>query len=229
MLTHMLSGRTSVALGAVAALVLIGAPAARAQGSGMGLELHANENVSASTMGLPHFPTSHPYKGESKDSAADVGFTFGNVHFRVITSRYETNASADQVVEFYRKALARYGEVLECEHGQAVGPVKQTKEGLTCDDSHGKHSHVNADYDSTSAAAQRDPGALPRHGHRGSGVERHAFRARLSRDAEGRRLALSDARVTYGWIHFAEPGYILEHRHGRGSIGLHDMVVSLVS
>ena len=146
--THMLSGRTSVALSAVVALVYFGAPAIRAQGSGVGLELHANENVSASSMGLPHFPTSHAYKGESKDSAADVGFTFGNVHFRVITSKYETNASADQVLDFYRKALARYGDVIECEHGQAVGALKSTKEGLTCDDSRGKHSHFNADYDS---------------------------------------------------------------------------------
>ena len=145
---HMLSGRTSVALSAVVALALLGAPAARAQGSGMGLELHANENVSASSIGLPHFPTSHPYKGESKDSAADVGFTFGKVHFRVMTSRYETNASEDQVIDFYRKALARYGDVLECEHGQPVGDLKKTKDGLTCGDSHGPHSHLNADYDS---------------------------------------------------------------------------------
>ena len=148
MLTHMLSGRTSVAFGAVVALALIGARSARAQGSGMSLELHANENVSASSIGLPHFPTSHPYKGESKDSAADVGFTFGSVHFRVMTSRYETNASADQVVDFYRKALARYGDVIECEHGQPVGEPKATKEGLTCGDAHGPHSHLNADYDS---------------------------------------------------------------------------------
>jgi hypothetical protein len=148
MLTHMLSGRISVALSAAIAFVLIGAPVAGAQGSGMGIELHANENVSASSMGLPHFPTSHPYKGESKDSAADVGFTFGSIHFRVITTRYETNASADQVLDFYRKALASYGEVLECEHGQPVGALKATKEGLTCNDSHGQHSHFNADYDS---------------------------------------------------------------------------------
>jgi hypothetical protein len=146
--THMLSGRTSVALSAVVALVLVGAPAARAQNNGMSLELHANENVSASALGLPHFPTSHPYKGESKDSAADVGFTLGSVHFRVMTSQYETNASADQVIDFYREPLARYGEVLECEHGQPVGERKSTKEGLTCSDKHGPHSHAKADYDS---------------------------------------------------------------------------------
>jgi len=90
-----LTGRTSAALGAFLGLALISTPALRAQGSGMNIELHANELVSASSIGLPHFPTSHPYHGESKDSAADVGFTMGSLHFRVMTSRYETSASED--------------------------------------------------------------------------------------------------------------------------------------
>lgn len=148
MSTRILAVRSSLALAALGIFALFDATAVRAQDKGMSLELHANENASASSLGLPHFPTSHPYKGESKDSAADVGFTFGKVHFRVITSRYETNASADQVMDFYRKALARYGDVLECEHGRPVGALKATKDGLTCEDSHGSHSHVNADYDS---------------------------------------------------------------------------------
>lgn len=148
MSTRILTVRSSLAFAAISVFALFGATAVRAQNTNMSLELHANENVSASSLGLPHFPTSHPYKGESKDSAADVGFTFGSVHFRVMTSRYETNASEDQVIDFYRHALARYGEVLECEHGQPVGALKATNEGLTCSDSHGQHSHLNADYDS---------------------------------------------------------------------------------
>jgi len=145
MITRIPTVRLSVALVVVA---LWGAPAVRAQNNGMSLELHTNENVSASSLGLPHFPTSHSYKGESKDSAADVGFTFGSFHFRVMTSKYETNASADQVIDFYRKPLARFGEVLECEHGKPVGERKSTKEGLTCSDTQGPHAHAKADYDS---------------------------------------------------------------------------------
>lgn len=140
--------RVAVALAALAALALGDVPAARAQNNGVSLELHANENVSAGTIGLPHFPTSHPYKNSSSDSAADVGFTFGRVHFRVMASKYTTNASADQVLDFYRTPLARYGEVLECEHGQPVGALTTTKDGLTCADAHGHHSHVHADVDS---------------------------------------------------------------------------------
>jgi len=146
MITRISTVRLSVALVVVA---LWGAPAVRAQNNGVHLEMHANENVSASAIGLPHFPTSHSYKGESKDSAADVGFTLGDVHFRVMTSQYETNASMDQVIDFYRQPLARYGEVLECEHGKPIGDRKSTKEGLTCADSRGPHSHVKANDDSS--------------------------------------------------------------------------------
>lgn len=147
MSTRMPNVRPAVALAALFALALCAVPVARAQGSGLSLELHANENVSASSIGLPHFPTSHPYQSASKDSAADLGFTFGSVHFRVMASRYTTNASPEQVLDFYRKPLERYGEVLECEHGQPVGSRKSTRDGLTCSDSHGHHSHVNADTD----------------------------------------------------------------------------------
>ncbi|MDQ2768099.1 MAG: hypothetical protein M3Y30_13195 [Gemmatimonadota bacterium] len=148
MSTRLLPLRSSLRLSALGALTLCAATGLRAQGNGVSLELHVNENVSASSIGLPHFPTSHPYKGESKDSAADVGFTFGSVHFRVMASRYQTNASAEQVMDFYRKPLARFGEVLECEHGQPVGERKATKEGLTCSDSHSPHSHAKTDFDS---------------------------------------------------------------------------------
>jgi hypothetical protein len=151
MLTRISIVRHSAALTALVALVALApcaAPAAGAQSGGMSLELHANENVSATSIGLPHFPTSHPYQSASKDSAADVGFTFGRIHFRVMVSKYTTNATPDQVLDFYRKPLARYGEVLECKHGQPIGPRTSTREGLTCSDEHGPHSHAKGDTDS---------------------------------------------------------------------------------
>lgn len=40
--------------------------------------------------------------------------------------------SPDHVVEFYRKPLAKFGEVLECDHGKPVGSLTVTKSGLTC-------------------------------------------------------------------------------------------------
>ena len=43
-----------------------------------------------------------------------------------------TTDSPEQVLEFYRKRLAKYGEVLECDHGKPVGAPTVTKSGLTC-------------------------------------------------------------------------------------------------
>jgi hypothetical protein len=136
------------------ALLLAGAivciPAsARAQRSNISVELHANKNVTAASLGLPDFPSARAYTDSSNDSPVDLGFTFGDVHFRVLVSKYLTAASPRKVFDFYRKPLARYGDVLECDHGEPVGALKITRTGLTCSDSvGGKNAHVNGGSDS---------------------------------------------------------------------------------
>jgi len=138
-----------------ASLVLLAAAAlcapivARAQRSNISVELHANKNVTAANLGLPDFPSARAYTDSANESPVDLGFTFGDVHFRVLVSKYLTAASPRQVFDFYRKPLARYGDVLECDHGEAVGALKITRGGLTCADSvGGTHSHVSGDFDS---------------------------------------------------------------------------------
>ena len=54
-----------------------------------------------------------------------------------------TKDSRDQVIAFYRKALAKYGEVLECNHGKPVGSLTVTKSGLTCGDHNGRPTTPN--------------------------------------------------------------------------------------
>ena len=142
-----LSTRPSVLLlaGALVCVPVI----ALAQRSNISVELHANKNVTAATFGLPDFPSARAYTDSANDSPADLGFTFGDVHFRVLVSKYLTGASPRQVFDFYRKPLARYGDVLECDHGEPVGHLKITRGGLTCADSvGGTHSHFNGGSDS---------------------------------------------------------------------------------
>jgi hypothetical protein len=132
------------------AAILCGPMAARAQRSNISVELHANKNVTAANLGLPDFPSARAYTDSDNESPVDLGFTFGDVHFRVLVAKYLTGASPKQVFEFYRKPLARYGDVLECDHGEPVGRLEITREGLTCSDSvGGKHSHVNGGTDSS--------------------------------------------------------------------------------
>jgi hypothetical protein len=128
---------------AIAAVVFCIGSASSAQGSGMSIEAHANENVSAASIGLPEFPTAKPSRNAKSDSAADIGISFGTFHFRVMVAKYVTYATPANVLDFYRKPLSKYGEVLDCDHGIAVGAVKVAKSGLTCADRKGKNVHAD--------------------------------------------------------------------------------------
>jgi len=133
-----------IALGA--ALMVCDGTAAMAQSSGS-IELHANEAVTAASVGLPAYPNARPYKEPKSDSAVDVGFTFGSFHFRLLAAKYITSASPNQVLDFYRKPLSRYGDVLECERGEPVGSLTITRSGLTCSNSNGRHAETHGDSD----------------------------------------------------------------------------------
>ena len=134
----------------LAAALLCGPMTVRAQRSNISVELHANKNVTAANLGLPDFPSARACTDSANDSPVDLGFTFGDVHFRVLVAKYVTDASPGRVLDFYRKPLARYGEVLECDHGEPVGRLEITRQGLTCSDSvGGKHSHFNGGSDSS--------------------------------------------------------------------------------
>jgi hypothetical protein len=109
------------------------------------LGLHANSHASAASIGLPAYPGATLYKdpgSKGDDSAADVGFAFGDFRFDVKAVSYVTKDSAAQVLDFYRKPLSHYGEVLECDHGKPVGKLTITDTGLTCSDAHGGNVQV---------------------------------------------------------------------------------------
>lgn len=126
---------------AVAAVLAIGGERAAFAQTNASIELHANGRVTAASIGLPDFPGARTFHGEHEDSTADLGLTFGDFHFRLLVVKYVTRASPEQVLEFYRKPLARYGEVIECDHGLAVGSPRVAGSGLTCSDSQGHSAH----------------------------------------------------------------------------------------
>jgi hypothetical protein len=112
-----------------------------AQNSGM--ELHANSGATASDIGLPDYPGSTLFKDKDNDATVDLGFTFGESHFRLLAANYLTVDSPEQVLAFYRKPLSHYGEVLECNDGKPVGTPTVTRSGLTCADQKGGNVQVN--------------------------------------------------------------------------------------
>ena len=103
-----------------------------AQDSDFNLSMHAYSQ--AKDIGLPVYPGATPFKDKDSDSSADLGFALNGVHFNLQVASFVTKDSREQVIAFYRKALAKYGEVLECNHEKPVGSLTVTKSGLTCGD-----------------------------------------------------------------------------------------------
>jgi hypothetical protein len=119
-----------------------------AQNSDFNLSVHANSHATAKDIGLAVYPGATPFKDQDSDSSADLGFALNSVHFNLQVARFVTKDSQYRVISFYRKALAKYGEVLECNHGKPVGSLTMTKSGLTCgDDSGGQMTSNGSDGD----------------------------------------------------------------------------------
>ena len=106
--------------------------------------VHVNtDKTTAADLGLPVYPGAEPIKADDEHKSADVHLGFGEWQLRVRAVSYATADSKDQVAAFYKKALARYGEVLTCRNHQPVGAPAITSEGLTCSDDGGTKIDLN--------------------------------------------------------------------------------------
>lgn len=111
-----------------------------------GMEVKTDDAAVVQRLGLPVYPGAELEKKKDKDSgAADVNLSFGGFQLRVNAASYRTTDPSDKVAAFYRKALERYGDVIQCENNKAVGSPTRTAEGLGCDND--KENHVKADAD----------------------------------------------------------------------------------
>jgi hypothetical protein len=116
------------------ACLLAGSAYAQSSGSGFDLSLHAHDNVTAADIGLPQYPGAVVDNDNHNSDSADLGFAFGATKFNLRVVSYKTPDSPAAVFAFYRKPMARYGDVLECDHGRAVSSLQKTRAGLTCSD-----------------------------------------------------------------------------------------------
>ena len=115
-----------------------------AQSSDFNLNLHANSHATAEAIGLPVFPGATPFKDKENDSSsADLGFLMNSFQISLKVASFVAPDSPQHILDFYRKPLARFGEVLECDHGKPVGSLTITRSGLTCGDRKGGHMTVN--------------------------------------------------------------------------------------
>ena len=110
-----------------------------------GMTVKTNDAAVVDGLGLPVYPGAELVKKDKNNGAADVNMSFGSFQLRVKAASYRTQDSPDQVTAFYRKALGRYGNVIQCQKDKPVGTPTSTAEGLTCDNEKQNHVYVNDD------------------------------------------------------------------------------------
>lgn len=108
--------------------------------------IHVNtDETTAADLGLPVYPGADLVKGKDNDKSADIHMGFGEWQLRVKVVNYSTADSRDQVADFYKKALTRYGDVITCQGNTPVGTPTTTSEGLTCADDKQNTTTVQVD------------------------------------------------------------------------------------
>jgi hypothetical protein len=111
-----------------------------------GMQVKTNDAAVQSGLGLPIYPGAELVKKKGNDNgSADVNLSFGSFQLRVKAASYRSGDSPDKLTAFYRQALGRYGDVIQCSHDKPVGEPTRTSEGLTCDNNKDKHVNVNED------------------------------------------------------------------------------------
>jgi hypothetical protein len=116
-----------------------------------GIGFNLGQNASAKDVGLPIYPGSHRHKDNDEDSSSlNMGLWGGGSGFKLFVMKMETPDSPDKVAAFYRKALAKYGTVLDCSNAQSSDTAaaaednkKKSPKALTCDDEKPKQGEIS--------------------------------------------------------------------------------------
>jgi hypothetical protein len=103
-------------------------------------------NASAKEVGLPIYPGAKPHRDKDNDSpAAQIGMWGSTFGFKLAVMKMESGDAPDKIAEFYRKALAKYGKVLNCSGASTESSGK---------DKSGSSSHLDCGDD------KPDPGGM---------------------------------------------------------------------
>ena len=79
--------------------------------------IHVSKDADVHDIGLPVYPGAKPkIKGDSDDDekSANVDISTSAFGLKVVALQYETDATTDKVIAFYKDKLKQYGNVLEC-------------------------------------------------------------------------------------------------------------------
>jgi len=103
-----------------------------------GMGVYVSGEATAEDVGLPIYAGSKPHKDSSDDSAAArLGLWGGGSEFKLAIVKMDTSDSPQKVAASYKKALAKYGKVLDCSNpsaGHGKADADDSSQSLTCGD-----------------------------------------------------------------------------------------------
>ncbi|HXW62634.1 MAG TPA: hypothetical protein VEJ45_08550 [Candidatus Acidoferrales bacterium] len=98
-----------------------------------GAGLVVSGQATAKDVGLPIYPGAKSHKDTGDDSdAARLALWGGGSGFKLAVLKMESKDAPARVADFYRKALTKYGKVLDCGSGVASDQEKNDSRALTC-------------------------------------------------------------------------------------------------
>jgi hypothetical protein len=132
-------------VGILAALLVIAAgslastagaqDAATKKSNGASAGVIVSKEATAKEVGLPLYPGAKPHKEEKDDSTAvQLGLWGGAFGFKLVILKLESADAPDKVAAFYRQALLKYGQVLDCSNAETAPAGKDNTLKLSCGD-----------------------------------------------------------------------------------------------
>jgi hypothetical protein len=142
------------------------------------MQVKTDDKAVATGVGLPLYPGAVPIKKEhgKDDGAADINMSFGSFQMRIKALSFHSGDSPEKILAFYRPALAKYGDVIQCDNDRPVGTPTKTSQGLTCDNKKSNHISVN---ENNSGKYELKAGS-----------EQHQHIVAVDKDGDGTKLGL---------------------------------------
>ena len=97
--------------------------------------LLVSASATAKEVGLPIYPGSIPYKELEKgddSSTVKMGLWGSSFGFKLVVLKMESKDAPKKIADYYQKALAKYGTVLDCTNREPQQAKDEKTEKLTC-------------------------------------------------------------------------------------------------
>jgi len=102
-----------------------------------GVGVIVSGEAGAKDVGLPIYPGSTRHRENTDDSqAARLGFWGGGSGFKLAVLKMESADSPDKIASYYKRALGKYGKILDCSKPSPAAPAdkQDSSNTLTCGD-----------------------------------------------------------------------------------------------